>query len=114
MITFKKTLDNFGTPDFNATLKNDILQIEKSQLPLQQALTQTSYVSDTDFSVVVLNSEDNGSTIIAKVGIFFFGIIAGSCCADDPTPVDELQEYCELEFTINKKTGEASIVLLET
>lgn len=112
MTTLKQSLNHYGTPEFNNTLKNEVLLMEASQLPLQQALTQSSYVSNTAFSVVILNSRDNALSIVAKVGVFYFGIIAGSCCADDPTPVDELQEYCELEFIINKETGEAEINLL--
>ena len=104
----------FGTATFAKTLKEEILQLEHSQLPLQKALTQTSYVSDSDFSVVILNSEDDKSSITAKVGIFYFGIISGSCCSDDPTPVDEMQEYCEVEFLIDKETGEVTISLLES
>lgn len=33
-------------------------------------------------------------------------------CADDPTPVDELTEYCVLQFDIDRTTADASVTLL--
>ena len=53
------------------------------------------------------------NSILVKAGIFYTGIIAGCSCADDPTPLDEQNEYCELELNINKETAETTIVLLE-
>ena len=114
MPDFPNSLATLNTPEFNSTLKKEILQLDASKLPLQQALKQSSYVSESDFSVVVLSSSDNETDVVAKVVVFFTGIIAGSCCSDDPTPVDELQEHCELELKINKKTAEVVITLLET
>ena len=114
MIAFKKSLTTWKTPEFKETIKQEILQLDASDLPLQQALSQSSYVSESKFSVNIQTSEENKKSITTKAGIFFTGIIAGSCCSDDPTPVDELQEYCEVEFAINKKTAEVTIKLLET
>ena len=47
------------------------------------------------------------------MGIFYAGIIVGSCCDSDPTPVCEQTEYCEVQFNINKLTAEATVALLE-
>ena len=113
MIDLTNSLNSWNTSEFNNTLKNEILQLDKSQLPLQQALKQSSYVSNSDFSVSIIKTTEIENGIVAKVGVFFTGIIAGSCCSDDPTPVDELQEYCELEFKIDKETAEVIISLLE-
>ena len=114
MNKFTKTLLSWGTSEFNNTLTKEVLLLDKSKLPLQQALEQSSYVSESDFSIVILNTNETDTDIIVKVGVFFTGIIAGSCCSDDPTPVDELQEYCELEFKIDKETAEVTITLLES
>jgi len=83
------------------------------QLPLQQGLTQSSYVSESNFTVVILNACDTVNNIYVKAGIFFAGVNAGSCCADDPTPLNEQTEYCEIQFVINKSTAEATIKLLQ-
>ena len=102
MPQFTHSLRSWNTADFKQALIADITNLDAEQLPLQQALSKSSYVSESDFSVTVLSTSDNSSDIVAKVGIFFTGIIAGSCCSDDPTPVDELEEYCELYIRINK------------
>ena len=114
MTTFTKSLHSWKTPEFKQTLRQEILQLDASDLPLQQALSQSSYVSESKFSVNIQTSEENDKSVVTKVGIFFTGIIAGSCCSDDPTPVDELQEYCEVQFKIDKETAEVTITLLET
>lgn len=95
------------------SLKQEIEQMDHAALPLQQGLSHSSYVSDSPFSVVLLELVKSEEEIRLKAGIFFAGIISGSCCADDPTPCDELTEYCELEFLINPEDGEAEIRLLE-
>jgi len=112
MLHFSKALQSWNKPDFNDALKDEIAKININQLPLQQALAQSSYVSDTDFGVVILNASEEENNIIVKAGMFFFGIIAGSCCSDDPTPVDEVAEYCELEFYIDKENGNTSVSLI--
>ena len=42
----------------------------------------------------------------------YSGIIAGCSCADNPTPVSELNEYCEVQLEIDKKTAETKVALL--
>lgn len=109
----KLSLSHWGSNGFNDSLKEAIIAMDIHQLPLQQALSQSSHVSDSKINVIILNTSDNENSIIAKVGIFYYGIIAGSCCSDDPTPVDEIQEYCELEFLIDKTTSEYTTTLLD-
>lgn len=112
MIKLISSLKAWGTPDFECTLQNEIQKIEPELLLLQQGLSQTNYVGDSDISVLILNTTETARDIIVKTGIHYAGINAGSCCADDPTPVSEQSEYCELQFTINKLTAETTVVLL--
>ena len=112
MIKLKKSLDAWQTEAFNAALKHEIEQLDAAALPLQQALTQSSFCSDKPFKVMLLRVTEQEHAICIKTGIFYSGIIAGCNCADDPTPVDELPEYCELEFVINKVTAETQVKLL--
>lgn len=100
------------TDAFATTLKRELEQLDHTALPLQQALAQSSYVSDSPRQVTILSTDTNNETIHSRVGVFFQGIIAGSCCADDPTPVDEQPEYCELDVAIDINTGEATITLI--
>ncbi len=110
MIKLINALEAWGTPEFKHTLQEEIKKIDHKQLPLQQALSQSSYVSDTEINVLIITIFETEQDIIAKTGIYYAGVIAGSCCADDPTPVNELNEYCELVFKINKMTAETTFL----
>lgn len=99
-------------PDFKKIVKNEIQAIDPTLLPLQKGLSFSSYVGNSAFSVTILNTSEENNSIKVKAGIFYTGIIAGCSCSDDPSPTDELNEYCELQFTINKKTAETTITLL--
>jgi hypothetical protein len=79
---------------------------------LQQALAQSSYTDGANRSVRILDVADAGGGIRVKAGIFYTGIIAGCSCADDPTPLNEIAEYCELLFEIDKATAETTVTLL--
>lgn len=105
-------LGAWGKPDFKEVLKSEIEQLESDQLPLQQGLEQSSHVSDSGFKTIILNVSEDTQCIHAKAGIFYSGIIAGCSCADDPTPMSELNEYCEILLTIDKETAETAIKLL--
>lgn len=114
MIKLTNTLKAWETPEFEQTLKDEIQSLDAKLLPLQQGLSQSSYVSEGDFKVMVLNVADSANTIRVKTGIFYSGVIAGSCCSDDPTPNCEQNEYCELQFNINKVTAESTVDLVES
>ncbi len=102
----------FGTPTFKAAFKQTIMELDRNRLPLQAGLSKSSYVDDSAIDVVVLSSHVHGKALQVKAGIFYAGIIAGSCCADDPTPVEVLPEYCELLFLIDRQSGAARVELL--
>ena len=112
MIRFVKACNAWGTPDFADILKAEIEQLDVQQLPLQQGLASSSYVTDGQRKVMIIRAEEKDGFIGVKAGIFYLGIVAGCSCADDPTPIDEVTEYCELQFEINKETAEASVMLL--
>lgn len=112
LIKLPDTLNAWATPDFERILKREIQQLDVGLLPLQAGLSQTSYVTDAAISVVALNVSETADLIRVKTGVFYAGIIAGSCCADDPTPVCEQTEYCEVVFEINKSTAEATVALV--
>ena len=61
---------------------------------------------------MILGASEEAGIIFARAGIFYTSIIAGCNCADDPSPVDEQTEYCEIQFEINKKTAETTVQLL--
>lgn len=113
MIEFAKAVDAWGTPEFEPVLKREIERLDTSVLPLQQGLSGTSYATDSKPEVMIIATSDEGATIRVKTGIFFTGMLLGSCCANDPTPVEEQSEYCVVRFEIDKATGRAEAMLLD-
>jgi hypothetical protein len=112
MIRLTKTLNAWGTSAFEDILKAEIDQLDADLLPLQQGLSISSHVTDSPHKVIIIRVADDEGCIHIKAGIFYSGIIAGCSCADDPTPIDEQNEYCEVQIEINKKTAEAMVTLV--
>lgn len=112
MIRLSEALSTWGTPAFNDVLKKEIEQLGIGELPLQQGLSTGSYATDSKLGVMIISTAEQQDFIRVKAGIFYSGIIAGCSCADDPTPVDEHSEYCEVQVDINKHTAEAQVALL--
>lgn len=112
MARLTKSLDAWGTSNFKSVMKAEIEHLNALFLPLQAGLSQGSYVSDGQFSAMILDVSEDAGIIFAGASIFYTSIIAGCNCADDPTSVDELSEYCEVRFEINKKTAETKISLV--
>ena len=113
MIRLTKTLNAWGTPGFEDILKAEVEQLDVDQLPLQQGLSYTSSVTDSQRKVIISRVSDGEGCIQVRAGIFYSGILSGCSCADDPTAVEEQAEYCEVQIEIDKKTAETKVVLLE-
>ncbi|MBK6401760.1 MAG: hypothetical protein IPP18_00435 [Rhodocyclaceae bacterium] len=114
MIRFDMALREWGTPAFATVLKEEIERLDPDLLPLQQGLARSSSVAPGAPTAMVIGASADGGSIRARAGIFYAGIIAGCSCADDPTPVDQIDEYCEIEITIDRASGTATIALLPT
>lgn len=112
MFKLSLSLQAWNTKDFNAILKKEICSLDPDYLPLQQGLSHSSYANGDNLSVSILKIENENNSLSVKAGLFYTGIIAGCNCADDPTPVDENNEYCEVLFSINKKTAETTVSLI--
>ncbi len=112
MIRFPESLKAWGASEFRDVLKQEIEQLDADRLPLQQALSAGSHVQGDKFTIMILGMSEENDSIRARAGIFYTSIIAGCSCADDPTPVSELNEYCEVQLDIDKKTSETKVSLL--
>lgn len=108
-----ETLSTWGQATFERTLKSELQQLDVNTLPLQRGLTQGSYASDDNLSVVILSVSEDSETIHAKAGIFYTGIIPGCQCADDPSPNNQVNEYCEVRVDIDKHSAACQIQLLD-
>lgn len=112
MIRLSKALDAWGTADFTDVLKQEVECLDAGQLPLQQGLTTGSYAIDNNLKAMIIGVFEVDDVIRVKAGIFYRGVIAGCSCADDPTPIDDCSEYCEVQIDINRETAEATVALL--
>lgn len=112
MLQLRRALSAWGTPIFRDVLKAEIEQLDAQQLPLQQGLSHSSYACDDNIRVVIISVSEEPGVIRATAGVFYTGIISGCSCADDPSPVDECPEYCEVQIEINRQSAAAVISLL--
>lgn len=112
MIKLDNTLRAWGTPGFESALKQEIAQLGANVLPLQQALSNSSSVIDEPVTVVIIDVVESEGAIRVKAGIFYRGEIGGCSCADDPTPDNKLNEYCEVQLDIDKFTAATRVELV--
>ena len=112
MFYLSASLDAWDTPAFNSVLIQEVCSLDSKLLPLQQGLQNSSYAISDKLSIIVLETKEEPTDIIVKAGLLYNGIIAGCSCADDPTPTDETNEYCDVMFHINKQTAETTVTLV--
>ena len=112
MFKLNLSLLAWDTDAFNNIFIKEISALDERTLPLQQGLSHSSYANSDKLTASVLSKNSNENCLFIKAGLFYTGTIAGCNCADDPTPVDENNEYCEVLFTIDKKTAVASVSLV--
>jgi hypothetical protein len=112
MIRLPNALNAWGSPEFGQVLKQEIEQQDARQLPLQQGLASSSQVKDGPFQTMILSANEEPGLIRVRLGVFYTGVIAGCNCADDPSPIDEQNEYCVVLLAIDKLTSDATVTLL--
>lgn len=111
MTRLPASLNAWGRPDFPDVLRREIEQLGTEHLPLRQALARGSHVLDEPVQARIIAVREDAATLRIKAGVFYASIIAGCSCADDPTPVDSLSEYCELDIAIDKASAAATVTL---
>ena len=108
MIRLPEAVRAWGTPDFSGVLTR-LLKSHAEQLPLQEGLVTGNYALDDGIEVMIIAATAQDGCIRVTAGVFYFGIIAGCSCADDPTPVAAQPEYCVVQVDIDKATAETRI-----
>lgn len=112
MLVLPDLLAAWGTQQFPQVFAAIVQQLPITALPLQQGLSQSSHVTDSPRTAILLHDRATDDWLYLKAGLFYSGIIAGSCCADDPTPLCEQTEYCEILFEIDRHTAVTRVSLL--
>jgi hypothetical protein len=112
MIRLDKSLRAWGQADFEAVFKREIVELGADDLPLQQGLSSSNYVAESPITVMIHRVAETEDAIRIKAGIFYQGIIGGCSCADDPTPVGENNEYCEVQIEIDKANAATAVALI--
>lgn len=102
----------WGEPDFEHVLKTELEGLQVDQLPLQAGIAASSYALSGPFQAMVIAASANDAVIHVKAGVFYQGIVAGCSCADDPTPTEPVQEYCEIALDLDRTSCEAAVHLL--
>ena len=97
---------------FATLLCRELAALPSERLPLIAALERGSAVGDGALrpSLLAVEAVTEGG-VEARVGLFFSSIIAGCACADDPTPPDEITEYCELRLNL-ARSGHCAVELV--
>ncbi|MDD2720735.1 MAG: hypothetical protein PHH47_05440 [Gallionella sp.] len=111
--SLQRSLAAWGTSDFERILKQELESLDKDKLPLQQGLSNSNHVVDAPITAIILGVSEQDEVIRVRAGIFYLGMLGGCSCADDPTPVGELNEYCEIQLEVNRNTAETSVFLVE-
>lgn len=105
---------NWDSNNFSDIFNCEIKSLDISQLPLQQGLSHSSIALNDKLKATILEKTDLNDCYSIRAGLFYTGIISGCSCADDPSPQDEITEYCEALFLINKQSAETTITLIQT
>jgi hypothetical protein len=109
MSVFSALLHCQDKHELESCFKHAIQSLNVEQLHLQQVVSQGSIALQDGIETMLLSTEQDERQLIIKAGIFFRSIIAGCNCADDPGPIDTLEEYAEAWFSISRMDGSFSI-----
>jgi hypothetical protein len=111
MIRLPATLQAWGSTAFETILCQEVAALGIDELPLQQGLTQGSHALDDRLHIIHLSSRVTAQGLVIRIGIYFTSVVAGCNCADDPTPIDTLDEYCVAELRIDTGSALTTIAL---
>lgn len=110
-IQLPKTLAAWPGDDFERTFRDELANLPYGALPLHQAMSLGSQVAERPPRVILLSSKRDAAALTIRAGIFFNSVLGGCSCADDPTPMDENNEYCEMTLVIDPQDGDTRVIL---
>jgi hypothetical protein len=104
-----RSLQAFGTPAFEATLKAEVAALGPDALQLQQGLASGSISLGDGIGVMILRVRATAAAIQVRVGIFYTSMLAGCACSGDPSSEEEQAEYLEADLEIDRQDGAARL-----
>lgn len=107
------SLRAWGSDAFAATLKHELESLPTDALPLRDALRIGSHVLTGSHGVRLLSASEHAGVLRVRIGLFFSSVIAGCSCADDPTPIEPIAEYCECLVEIDRADARARVMLVD-
>ena len=107
---FASALQDWGTPRFDQTLKNEIEALQAACLPLSRGTGLGGRIDGTDLTVTIFSTLENGQSLQARVGVFFTEIVGGCSCGDEPF---SQPAYCLLKVIIDRQTAFARFELID-
>jgi hypothetical protein len=108
MPSFSESLHAWPGDSFPETLKQQMMDLDASVLPLTAAMNQGGQIDESSIAFSVITADETEDAIRAKVGVFFCEVVGGCNCAEDPV-VSNM--YCEVRVRICRDTGKASFSL---
>ena len=106
-MNFSRSLEFKDDAEFKSQIIEQLQQLTLEQLPLQQSLQLGNQALNDDTQFMIINIHRSPTHIDIDLGIFFTSVISGCNCADDPSPIDKLNEYTEWTLAIDLNTGAA-------
>ena len=103
------TLAAWPKAHFAATLEEELLRADPVvRLRLDRLLHHGTHVVGTP-RFIVLGSEADAAGVQVRLGVFLRSVLAGCACADDPTPMDTMDEYGELVLRIDRASARVDV-----
>ncbi len=109
MIHLSQSLAQWPGDNFKVTLKQELEALPPSSLPLHLGTQRGGQADDESISVLVNIVKEQADTIEVHIGVFFYEIMGGCSCGDEPPSENT---YCEILVIIDKGTAEAVFKVL--
>ncbi len=103
-----RTLSAWESARFASAFLEEAGSLPVGELRLERLLQYGSQAVGA-LQFMILASEADADCLRVRAGVFFQSVLSGCACADDPTPETLYNEYGELVFVIDRKTGLARV-----
>jgi len=112
MLKLDKALKAWDMLDFEAVLRDELIEKKALENSMQLGLTYGSTALPENLKFEVLESEETDDSIKVHGGIYYSSLTTGSSCTADPdASSSEMPEYVLVNIVIDRDTADASVKL---